>query len=152
LQHGKHLKLCEGFVMHTLTLRVFIATTLALLLAAPALANTQAWNYVSYKKDPASGRYSKDLNNVGSLELTEKDGQASFRIIAGTLDLCHRGSIAANVERTAQTLTITTAQAYAGCPLYRYIIRTDGSGGRKEFQRDGVWIDDRLDHDLRPKP
>jgi hypothetical protein len=126
-------------------------TALLLTLAWPTLAQTQSWDYVSYKKDPTSGRYLKDLGNVGALELSETDGKASFRIIAGALDPCHRGALPATVERSADTTTITMVEAISGCHRFRYVIRNDGRGGRKEILQGNAWVDDRFDHGLVPR-
>ncbi len=121
---------------------------LACMATAPCWAQTQVWDYVSYKRDPTSGQYQRDLGNVGTLELVEKDGKARFRILAGKLDVCYRGEIPATVERSAETTTITMVEAISGCPLFRYVIRNDGSGGVKETQRDGRWVKERFDHGL----
>ena len=126
-------------------------TLLAALASASALAQTQAWDYVSYKKEPTSGQYLRDLTNAGTLELLQHGDKAYFRIIAGSTDVCHRGDIEATVTRGDEVTTITMTQAISGCPLLRYVIRNDGSGGRKELRRDGRWIDDRFDHGLTPK-
>ena len=130
--------------------RLLIAIS-APLLVAPRLALAEAWDYVSYKKDRTSGEYMVDRGNAGTLELVERDGKAHFRIIAGTLDACHRGDHPATVERGAETTTITMTETISGCQLMRYVIRNDGSGGRKQMQRDGSWVNDRFDHGLTPK-
>ena len=133
------------------------STALALLLllgaACAGTAAAQSWEYKSYKKDRTSGQYDKDRFVTGTIRLEdEKDGQASFRMIAGAIDACYRGAVPVRVERSADTLVITSLQTLSGCEVFRYHIRTDGSGGTKEFKRDGsdTWVKSRFDHGLTP--
>ena len=85
---------------------------LVALASTAALADTQVWDYISYKRDRTSGQFMKDLGNAGTLELIESDGKARFRIIAGRLDACYRGEIPAPARRcrysTALTMSSTT--------------------------------------------
>ena len=123
---------------------------LVALASTAALADTQVWDYISYKRDRTSGQFMKDLGNAGTLELIESDGKARFRIVAGRLDACYRGEIPATVERTAETTTITMVEAISGCPMFRYVIRNDGSGGQKQMLKDGAWVNEHFDHGLTP--
>jgi hypothetical protein len=115
---------------------------------ATTAAQTTVWDYISYKRDRTSGQSQRDLGNPGTLELIEADGKARFRIIAGRMDACLRSDVPATVERSAETITITATEMLSGCPLLRYVIRADGSGGHKETQRDGRWFVERFDHGL----
>lgn len=128
---------------------------LLMLATAPTTAAAQTWTYKSYKKDRASGQYDKDRFVSGTIRLEdEADGQARFRMIAGAVDVCYRGAVPVTVERSAELLVITSQQPVAGCEVFRYQIRTDGSGGFKEVKRDGsdVWVKTRFDHGLLPVP
>ncbi|MBL8306564.1 MAG: hypothetical protein JNM33_07690 [Rubrivivax sp.] len=125
----------------------------ALLLLAPALAAAQSWEYRSFKKDPVSGQYSRERYVASTITLEERDGKAWFRMTtAGRGDPCFsRGELPAEVMRTAETLTITVLPPLAGCEPFRYVIRNDGSGGVRQKQREGAWVDDGFDHGLTPK-
>ena len=135
--------------MKTLT-RLLVALAAALLLA-PGAVLAQSWEYVSYKKDKTSGQYMRDDSNVGTLELVERDGKAFFRIIAGAMDICMRGNLATTVLRSPETTAITMSEPLSGCPTVRYVIRNDGSGGAREYLREGAWVNGRFDHGLTPK-
>ncbi|MFO1218478.1 MAG: hypothetical protein U1E89_08925 [Burkholderiaceae bacterium] len=115
-------------------------------------AETQNWNYKTYLPDKTSGRYSKEKFLTSTISLTEQDGKAMFRMtLAGRGDPCiSRGDLPAEVERGADTLTITVTPPLAGCEPFRYVIRNDGSGGVRMNRRGERWVPDGLDHDLTP--
>ena len=134
--------------------------SLILLAAAAAFAVTAAqaqesWNYKSYIKDQYSGTYDKTKFRTSTVSLKdEKDGKGTFRMItaAGRPDPCiSAGDLPAEVERTAETLTITVLPPLAGCEPFRYVIKTDGSGGVRMARRGDAWVPDGFDHDLTPK-
>jgi hypothetical protein len=117
-----------------------------------ACAQKQTWEYKSYQKD-AHGQYSKERFRTATVSLEEKDGKASFRMItAGRGDPCiNQGDLPAEVQRSAETLTITVRPPLMGCQPFRYVIRNDGSGGVRQHQRDDRWVDDGFDHGLTPQ-
>jgi hypothetical protein len=117
-----------------------------------AWAQTQVWNYKSYQRDPASGQYSKDRYRTTTIELTERDGKASFRMVtAGKGDVCFsRSDLPAEVERGPDAITITVTPTVHGCEPFRYVIRNDGSGGVRLYRKGDNWIPDGFDHDLTP--
>lgn len=124
-----------------------------LLLAAAGAAAAQAWSYKSYPRDRLSGQYLKDKWVEASITLDEKDGQASFMMITpGRGDPCFSNvRMPAEVERGPDVLVLTVKPQLAGCQPFRYRIRTDGSGGVRQFWRNDAWHDDGLDHGLTPK-
>jgi hypothetical protein len=133
---------------------------LILLAAASAFAVTAAhsqesWNYKSYIKDPNSGTYDKTKFRTSTISLKdEKDGKGTFRMItsAGRPDPCiSAGDLPAEVERSAETLTITVMPPLHGCEPFRYVIKLDGSGGVRMARRNDQWAPDGFDHDLTPK-
>ena len=130
--------------------RIAIAL-LALALSASAGA-AQTWDYKSYKKNGAGGNFSKENFVLGTLSLEERDGKASVRLIAGTVDACLRGEIPVRVERADAATTIELQQPLAGCEAIRYVIRNDGSGGDREVRRGDQWVKDGWDHLLTPRP
>ena len=132
--------------------------SLALLAAASSFAVTVAhsqetWNYKSYIKDRASGQYFKDKFVTSTVSVTEKDGKAVFRMItSGKGDPCiSAGDLPAEVERSAETTTVTVTPPLAGCEPFRYVVKNDGSGGVRFARRNEQWVPDGFDHDLTPK-
>ena len=133
--------------LHPLIVGAALATALTMLATA---AVAQTWEYKSYKKDGKGGTYNKDRFTVGTISVEEKDGKASFRMVAGGVDACLRGAVPAVVTRTAETTLIELQQTMAGCDEIRYLIRNDGSGGEREVKRGDRWAKDGFDHGLTP--
>jgi hypothetical protein len=133
-----------------LALPAALATLLAWCL--PAAAQTQSWDYKSYQKDPVSGGYDKTRFRTSKITVVEADGKAIFRMqSAGRGDPCiNRGDLPATVERTPDTLVLTVTPELAGCEPFRYLIRTDGSGGVRQHRRGGAWVENGFDHGLTP--
>ena len=128
-----------------------IAPTVAaatLLLACAAL-HAQTWEYRSYKKDSA-GQYDRDRFIPGTISVEEKDGQGTFRMIAGRVDVCYRGGLPAKVTKTDETTFIEVTQPVPGCESFRYTIRNDGSGGFKETLVGERWVKSTFEHGLTP--
>ena len=132
------------------TLRTLALACAAALVAAPAAA--QSWNYKMYLKDPRNGQFDKERFRTTTVSIEEKDGSWSFRMVTpGKGDPCfNRGALPAEVEKTAENTTITVKPLLADCEQFRYVIRNDGSGGVKQVQRGGKWVNDGFDHDLTP--
>lgn len=134
--------------------RAFACAALLTIATAQARAQTQSWDYKSYIKDKASGLYNKEKFLTSTITLEEKDGKATFRMITASSrgDPCiSRSDLPADVERTADTLTITVKPELAGCEPFRYIIKNDGSGGTRFSRREDRWVHDGFDHGLTPK-
>jgi hypothetical protein len=120
-------------------------------LLAPLAAQAQTWEYKSYKKKGLGGQYDKENYVVGTVTLTEKDGKATFLTNAGAMDACRRAEVPAQVTRTDTEITIEPEVPMAGCEKFRLVIRSDGSGGRRELWRNDKWVDTKWDHGLTPK-
>jgi hypothetical protein len=135
--------------MNTRSIRTLLLTGLSLLAAGGAAAQT--WEYKSYKKSGQGGQYNKDNYVMGSVTLAEKDGKATLTTIAGAMDACRRAELAAQVVRSDSEITIEPEVPMAGCERWRLVIRSDGSGGRREVWRVEQWVDTRWDHGLTPK-
>jgi hypothetical protein len=93
-----------------------------------------------------TGRFGRSARN--------SNGRATFRTItsANRPDPCiSAGDLPAEVERSAETLTITVLPPLTGCEPFRYVIRNEGSGGVRLFRRNDEWLPDGFDHDLTPK-
>lgn len=135
-----------------MTLRIPRAAALAAFAALAATSTlAQTWEYKSYKRS-LGGQYNKEQFVVGSITLEEKDGRATLRMVAGAVDACRRGEMAAQVTRGDGTITIEPELPMAGCERWRVVIRADGSGGRREVWRNEQWVDTRWDHGLTPRP
>ncbi|MET0207931.1 MAG: hypothetical protein ABW220_02750 [Burkholderiaceae bacterium] len=139
---------------HPLVVIAASAAVSLVLLAVAASAHAQAtansWEYKSYKKAGAGGQYDKDNFVTGTIAVEEADGKASFRLIAGKVDVCYRGALPAVVTRTPELTTIEVTQPVPGCEEFRYTIRNDGSGGFKEVKVGDAWRKSRFDHGLTP--
>ena len=129
------------------------AAFLSLAVASTAVfAEKQSWEYKSYIKDRTSGQYTKDRFLTSTIQVEEKDGKATFRMIsAGKGDPCiNQSDLPAEVQREAGTTTITVTPPLAGCEPFRYIIQNDGSGGVRQHRRGERWSNDGFDHGLMP--
>lgn len=122
-----------------------------LLLAASSVV-AQTWNYKMYIPDPRNGQFDKSRFRMTTISVEEKDGRWSFRMATPFKgDAClNRGALPAAVNKSEQTTEITVTPELHGCSPFRYVIRNDGSGGVKQVERDGKWVDDGFDHDLTP--
>lgn len=119
--------------------------------AASALAQSQSWEYKSYKKAASGGQYDKDNFVRGTIAVEQKDGQATFRMFAGRVDVCYRGGLPAVVTRSDELTVIEVTQPVPGCEEFRYTIRNDGSGGFKEVRTGSeAWRRSTFDHGLTP--
>jgi hypothetical protein len=129
-----------------------IAITL-LLVATQGHAQTQSWEYKAYQRDRTSGQYSKDKFLVATVSVEESGGKAVFRMVTpGRGDPCiSRGELPAEVQRDADTTTITVTPELSGCEPFRYVIKNDGSGGVRMNFRNERWVSDGLDHGLTRK-
>jgi len=131
--------------------RLALAALFAATVLAPLSAQAQTWEYKSYKKKGLGGQYDKENFVVGTVKLEEKDGKATFSTNAGAMDACRRAEVPAQVTRTDTEITIEPEVPMAGCEKFRLVIRTDGSGGRRELWRNEKWVDSKWDHGLTPK-
>jgi len=130
--------------------RLALAALLSAMVLAPLGAQAQTWEYKSYKRS-LGGQYNKENFVVGTVKLEEKDGKATFFTNAGVMDACRRAEVPAQVTRTDAEITIEPEISLAGCEKFRLVIRTDGSGGRRELWRNEKWVDSKWDHGLTPK-
>lgn len=131
--------------------RLELAALLAAMVLTPLIAQAQTWEYKSFKKKGLGGQYDKENFVVGTVKLEEKDGKATVQLNAGAMDACRRAEAPAQVTRTDAEITIEPEVMLAGCEKWRLIIRTDGSGGRREVWRGDKWVDTKWDHGLTPK-
>lgn len=123
---------------------------LAVAALALAQATSQSWEYRSFRKN-AAGQWDRENFIAGKVTLEQpKEGSPMFSMSAGRVDLCLRGSIPAVVSKTDDTTIIEVMPVAPGCDVFRYVIRNDGSGGRRENKVGERWINDGFDHGLTP--
>ncbi len=112
------------------------------LAVVPTLSVAQTWNYASV--GPNNTTWS------GSITLTEKDGAATFKMTAPQLNPCWKSQLKAAVERTPTTITITPEPPLRDCEQVRFVIKADGTGGKRQSRRDASseWADEDRDRKL----
>ena len=59
---------------------------------------------------------------------------------AGNLNRCYQGDLSAVVSRTEAETIITIEPKLTGCEEIRFIIKNDGSGGRREVKNASDWV------------
>ena len=119
-----------------------------LLLLAPTVASAQAWNYQSYP-DGEDARKSLDVPMYsGYITLDESGSTSIFHMYAGRVNMCFSGDIEAKVTKTPETLTIVVRRDLRGCGSARFVLKNDGSGGRREIIQSGKWVWDGLERGL----
>ena len=116
--------------------------------SAATSAAAQTWEYLSYYP---SGPKAGSLSAPGYVVLEEKSGKATFRIVAGSLSTCYENALDATVTKTETTTTITTAPRMQGCGEVRFVIKNDGSGGRREVKNGAEWVWDGKERGLTPQ-
>jgi hypothetical protein len=131
-----------------------LAAAAAAVVAVTAAQAQESWNYKSYIRDSSTGTYDKTKFRTSTITLKdEKDGKGTFRMITASArpDPCiSAGDLPAEVQRTAEFVTITVVPTLHGCESFRYVIKTDGSGGVRMHRRNDEWKPDGFDHDLTP--
>ena len=64
------------------------------------------------------------------------------------MDMCYRGELKANVERTPETILITIPPRMGGFTEIRFNIKSDGTGGIREVKEGSEWKPDEYRRDL----
>ena len=116
---------------------------LALSLASN-LAAAQKWEFVTYSGNQPAG--------TGYVTLVESGGEATFRMVAPSLDQCWAQPLKAEVTRTDTLLIIVPKFVFQGCVEQRFQIRLDGKGGITEFKRNGNWVASNRERKLTLMP
>jgi len=121
----------------------FPAALLAAALLLPGGAVAQTWNYVGYHS--ITGEAWR-----GSLELTEPaPGRFVARLVLHNPENCYGSKLAAQFERGQDQQVITVVPRMGGCPELRFVLKADGTGGRREIrQPDGTWAWDGAERGL----
>jgi hypothetical protein len=94
----------------------------------------QTWNYQGSQQHDAVGP-----SYMGQITLEKIGGEYSFQMQHSNLDPCYKSAMKASVERTQSTITITPTSLIPGCGPVRFVLKTDGTGGFREFLTDGQW-------------
>jgi hypothetical protein len=117
--------------------------TTAILFSTPLLA--QVWDYQSYNR---AGKAFE-----GTLNLTEpQPGKFKVRLLFPNPDTCYRSELSAAVTNEQGQQVITIEPLMQGCPEVRFVLNTDGSGGKREERLvDGSWKWDKTERGLKKK-
>ncbi len=99
-------------------------------LVAPAFA--QKWDFVTYNGNQPAG--------VGYVTLERSGDEATFRMVAPSLDKCWAQPLKADVSQTETMLIIVPRFTFSGCVEQRFQIQLDGKGGFTEFKQSGNWV------------
>jgi hypothetical protein len=108
----------------------------------------QSWDYVSY---PDGQGVVNDVNKPlyrGYITLDETGPKPIFRMYSGKVTQCFDGSIEAQVKKTADETVIVVKRDLKGCGSARFVVKNDGSGGRREILQNGVWKWDGFERGL----
>lgn len=113
-----------------------------------AVAHSQTWEYKAYP-DGKDVRVPLDKSlSPGYITLDESGAAPIFRMYAGTVTTCFSGPIEAKVEKTLDTTMIVVRRDLRGCGSARFVLKNDGTGGRRELLRGGKWVWDGLERGL----
>lgn len=123
---------------------ITFAVLAAFALAAQAQAKTESWNYQSYD---STGQKS----SIGYITVAEDNGEASFKMFAAYLNNCYKATLKATVERTSEAVIVHVPPRYAGCDDIRFVLKPDGTGGKRQVLNGDSWVDDGLDRVLTVK-
>jgi hypothetical protein len=121
--------------------RMLVQAVAALAVLGAHNANAQTWEYRSSLPD---GRPSAP----GYVTLDETSGKPVFRMVAGRLNTCLTGDLDATITRTETTTIITVVPRLRGCEETRFVIKNDGTGGRREVKGGSEWVWDGLERGL----
>ncbi len=106
--------------------------------------HAESWHYQSWNNG--------SKGDIGHITLLENGSTATLQFFSGTqMSRCYRTALKAAVERTADTITITTEPIMGGCDTVRFLIKADGSGGVREVKQGDAWVRDVQERDLRLK-
>jgi hypothetical protein len=121
---------------------------LAVLGANSAIAQT--WQYLPYSA-ATTGTQAGQAMAPSSITLNESSGKPVFRMNAGNKDTCYQGNLGAIPTRTETTTIIRVPPKFRGCPDARFVIKNDGTGGRREIKRGSEWVWDGLERGITPR-
>jgi hypothetical protein len=110
--------------------------------AIPIYASAQTWNYQSNLI--IDGR----ISAPGHITLENRDGRNVLIMAAGNLNICYQGLLDVEVTRSEATTTIAIPPKLIGCEEVRFVIKNDGTGGRRETKRGANWAWDRFERNL----
>ena len=127
-----------------------VALALSLFLV-PVGASAQAWNYQSYP-DGEDATKSLDVPMyTGYITLDESGSTPIFHMYSGRVTKCFSGNIDAKVTKSPETTTIVVRRDLKGCGSARFVLKNDGTGGRREIMQSGKWTWDGLERGLTLK-
>lgn len=114
---------------------------------ATAIGTPRSWTYQTYDRNAANAA-GYGGPGVSHIRLDGREGDYRITIVAPGLATCYAAPLKAAVEQTATTLVITAEPRIPGCEAVRFVIKADGTGGRRETRVGSRWRWDRLDRGL----
>lgn len=122
--------------------------SLGIFFAAPAFA--QHWEYLAYYTPERNQAYNTPdkVSAPGYITLDESGERPTLNIVSGRIVTCFADTLEVQVARTVETTTITVPPKLNGCGTIRFVIKNDGTGGRREILRAGEWVWDGLERSL----
>jgi hypothetical protein len=88
---------------------------------------------------------------AGYITLDESGSTPIFHMYGGKVTKCFSGNIDAKVTKDAETTTIVVRRDLQGCGSARFVLKNDGTGGRREIIKGGKWVWDGLERGLTRK-
>lgn len=114
---------------------------------ASAISTPRSWTYQTYDRNAANAA-GYGGPGTSHIRLDGSEGDYRITIVAPGLATCYAAPLKATVERTATTLIITAEPRIPGCDAVRFVIKADGTGGRRETRVGTSWRWDRPDRGL----
>ena len=122
--------------------RLFAQVLVALAVFGANCADAQTWEY-----RPGWIGSSRDLS-PGTVTFDEKGGKTTLTMVFPHQEFCSQGVLDATAIRTDTTTTITVTPRVQGCDEIRFVIKNDGTGGRRELKKGSDWVWDGFDRGL----
>jgi hypothetical protein len=124
----------------------FIISIMLLSAACAATSGTKTeWVYQSYNV------VTEAMDAPGYITLEESESGSTLKIFVPSLVKCFQQKHDATVERTDKTITITTTPPIFGCDQNRFILKADGTGGKRQTKVNDKWITDKRERVLTLK-
>lgn len=125
--------------------RILVQAVAAVVVLFAHNAVAQTWDYMAYN---LTGTKAGQPLAPGYVTLDDKSGKPVFRMVAGRTNTCYVGDLDATPTRTETTTIITIAPRLRGCDEVRFVIKNDGTGGRREVKQGSEWVWDGFDRGL----
>ena len=123
-------------------IRLYFVIAMVSFCSVATSAEAQSWNYLTTTTSMTGSRV------PGYVTLETQGNKSIFRMSAGNLNRCYQGDLSAVVSRTEAETIITIEPKLTGCEEIRFVIKNDGSGGRREVKNASDWVWDGAERGL----